>query len=68
MTRGHREAVVAQWPETARRVHVLGGEGRDIADPIGGPAELYESCAEQIDAALQQWVDRIDPKTLTINL
>lgn len=68
MTRGHREAVIAQWPAAAPRVHVLCGEGRDIADPIGGPAELYESCSEQIDAALASWVDRIDPKTLSIKL
>jgi protein-tyrosine phosphatase len=68
MTRGHREALVAQWPGIAQRVHVLCGEGRDIADPIGGPSEMYESCADQIDAALAPWVERIDLDALAIKL
>ncbi|MEQ8785337.1 MAG: L-threonylcarbamoyladenylate synthase [Pirellulaceae bacterium] len=65
MTRGHRDAIVAQWPDAAGRVHVLRGEG-DISDPIGGPLELYEACAQQIDAALESWVERIDPEQLTL--
>jgi protein-tyrosine-phosphatase len=65
MTRGHRDAIVAQWPDSAGRVHVLCGEA-DIADPIGGPSELYKACADQIDAALESWVQRIDPEQLTL--
>ena len=66
MTRGHREAIVAQWPDVADRVFVLSPDGGDVADPIGGPAELYVSCAQQIDEALAAWVDRIDLKTLSL--
>jgi protein-tyrosine phosphatase len=65
MTRGHRDAIVAQWPESAPRVHVLCGDG-DISDPIGGPLELYESCADQIDTALAAWVDRFDAEQLSL--
>jgi protein-tyrosine phosphatase len=52
MTRGHHAGVVAQWPSAAGRTLLLSPEGRDVADPIGGPLEMYERCAEQIDAAL----------------
>jgi len=26
-----------------------------VADPIGGPLELYRRCAEQLDAYLETW-------------
>jgi protein-tyrosine phosphatase len=60
MTRGHREAIISQWPDAAGRVDLVSRDQRDIADPIGGPAELYRRCAEQIDAELAQWVDDLD--------
>ena len=56
MTRGHREAICAQWPEMAPRVHLLCHDGRDVSDPIGGPEALYEQCARQIDDQLEQWL------------
>ena len=59
MTRGHREAILAQWPEARDRVFPVSGERGDISDPIGGPPELYRRCAEQIDAYLADWVERI---------
>jgi protein-tyrosine phosphatase len=59
MTRSHRNAIVAEWPDAAGRTSVLGGE-IDIADPIGGPLELYEKCAEQIKAELARRLDEID--------
>jgi protein-tyrosine phosphatase len=59
MTRGHREAIVAQWPESRDRVFLVAGDRGDISDPIGGPPELYRRCAEQIDAYLAEWVKRI---------
>ena len=48
MTRGHREAILAQWPEARDRVFPVAADRGDIPDPIGGPAELYRRCAEQI--------------------
>ena len=39
MTRGHREAILAQWPNAAPRTHVLGGAAGDVADPMGGTTE-----------------------------
>jgi protein-tyrosine-phosphatase len=57
MTRGHRNAIVSQWPEVADRTELLSKSGKEIADPVGGPAELYRQCADQIEAAL---ADRIE--------
>jgi protein-tyrosine phosphatase len=59
MTRGHREAILAQWPEARDRAFLVAGDRGDISDPIGGPSELYRRCAEQIDAHLAEWVKRI---------
>jgi tRNA threonylcarbamoyl adenosine modification protein (Sua5/YciO/YrdC/YwlC family) len=60
MTRGHREAIVNHWPEAAPRTHVISRNRGDVADPIGGPADMYRKCAEQIDAYLAEWVADID--------
>lgn len=59
MTRSHRQAIVSQWPEASSRTSVL-GEEMDIADPIGGPVEYYEKCAEQIQAALSKRVGELE--------
>jgi protein-tyrosine phosphatase len=53
MTRSHRQAILAQWPEAAKRCELLCLDMRDIADPIGGPVELYQQCAEQIKQELE---------------
>jgi protein-tyrosine phosphatase len=52
MTRSHRRAIVEQWPESAARTAVLCRDQGDVADPIGGPIEFYQQCAEQIEAEL----------------
>lgn len=59
MTRGHREAIVAQWPDAANRTHLLCRDGSDVSDPIGGSEEIYQSCAQQVDANLQGWVNQL---------
>ena len=56
MTRGHRAAILAAWPEMADCVHTLRRDGGDIADPVGGPVELYEQCSAQIASELDQWL------------
>ena len=60
MTRGHREAILAHFPEAATRTHLISRQGGDVADPIGGPTELYRRCAEQIDQCLSDWVDELN--------
>lgn len=60
MTRNHREAILAQWPEAADRTYVLDPDGRDIHDPIGGTPEMYEACASQIEALIEPRLAEID--------
>jgi tRNA threonylcarbamoyl adenosine modification protein (Sua5/YciO/YrdC/YwlC family) len=52
MTRAHRHAIVAEFPEAAARTAVLCRNGGDVADPIGGPVEMYQLCADQIKSEL----------------
>ncbi len=60
MTRSHRQAIVAQWPEAAGRTMVLASDQSDIADPIGGPLEYYQQSAEQIKMLLAERVRRLE--------
>ncbi len=60
MTRAHREAVLAQWPEAGERTCLLSAEGVDIADPVGGLLERYRECAEQISSALSERLRDLD--------
>lgn len=55
MTRGHRETLLAQWPEAAARTFLWCTDQRDVPDPVGGPLELYQRCAEHIAAQLDAW-------------
>lgn len=59
MTRGHRAAILAAWPEMADRIHTVRPDGGDVADPVGGSIELYEQCARQIAESLDRWVERL---------
>ncbi len=60
MTRGHREAILAAWPEMHDRVFTLRRDGGDITDPVGYPVDIYKQCAEQIDQELSAWIDALD--------
>jgi tRNA threonylcarbamoyl adenosine modification protein (Sua5/YciO/YrdC/YwlC family) len=60
MTASHRQAITARWPEAAARTAVLGRNQSDIADPIGGPLEYYEKCAQQIKAELEHRISDLD--------
>jgi protein-tyrosine phosphatase len=64
MTQRHRDAVLMHWPEATPRVRLLCHDESDVADPIGGPIELYRRCAEQIDAQLGAWLETIDFSSL----
>jgi protein-tyrosine phosphatase len=64
MTPSHRGAIVAQWPEAAAKTFLVRHDGQDIADPIGGSEQLYALCAEQLDAQMPSWVDRLDLESL----
>ena len=67
MTRGHRDAILAAFPEIHDRVFTLRRDGGDISDPVGMPAEVYEACAKQIESELTEWIEALGddffPKT-----
>ena len=60
MTRGHRAAILAAWPGMQHRVFTLRRDGGDISDPVGMPIEVYESCAQQMEAELDAWLEALD--------
>ena len=64
MTVSHRQAILSQWPEAADRTALLCQDECDIDDPVGGDGDEYESCAQQIDAHLADWIGRLNLDTL----
>lgn len=63
MTRGHREAIINQWPESRDRVFTIGRDQGDVSDPIGGPIESYQRCAQQLSRLIQEWLPELDLPT-----
>jgi len=59
MTRGHRDAILQAWPNAEPRVHVISRGRGDVADPIGGPLDLYRRCSEQLDSYLEEWATEL---------
>ncbi len=55
MTRGHRDAILQAWPDAEPRIHIISRGRGDVADPIGGPLDLYRRCSEQLDSYLEEW-------------
>jgi protein-tyrosine-phosphatase len=47
MTRAHREALVSAYPHAASRTHAIDPNG-DVADPIGGPQDGYDTTATRL--------------------
>lgn len=60
MTRSHRQAIVSQWPQAAPRTRLLCDDQSDVADPIGGPTEMYRRCAAQLKSELETLVQRLE--------
>ncbi|WP_037227772.1 arsenate reductase/protein-tyrosine-phosphatase family protein [Rhodopirellula baltica] len=61
MTRRHRDAIVAAWPDRAERVFTLRRDGGDVSDPVGMPVDVYEQCADQIVSELEGWLSELPP-------
>lgn len=62
MESGHKEALQAEFPQYARKIHLLSemnAENVDIVDPAGGPIAEYEDTAEEILRLLQAGFSRI---------
>lgn len=59
LTSGHRQQIVRRWPEAAPRTMTVRVDQGDIEDPIGGPPEVYQQCAAEIEEALRQRVQSL---------
>jgi len=62
VTRAHRDALRARFPNCADRIFALAeyaGVGGDLSDPIGGPLEAYQETAKALEEQLQAVVERI---------
>jgi len=53
MTQSHRRGITQQWPGAAERTFLLSISDSEIPDPIGGPLERYQRCAERIQSELE---------------
>jgi len=60
MTAAHARAVAVMDPSAADRVVTLDPEGRDVPDPIGGPAEVYSRTAERLRELIGRRLDELD--------
>ncbi len=61
MTRAHWDGIAARFPEAAEKVSLLmshAGRNEDVPDPIGGEAEDYIRCLQQMKPALAALVPR----------
>lgn len=63
LSNSHRRAIIGEWPEFEDKTFVLDPAGDDVADPFGAPAEIYATCAQQIDNFLEQRL----PEILNLN-
>ncbi|MGV3482980.1 MAG: protein tyrosine phosphatase, partial [Planctomycetaceae bacterium] len=66
MTRSHRAAILAAWPDRADQVRTLRRDGGDIADPVGSSVEVYQDCAEQLERELAGFIESLPPDFLPV--
>ena len=62
MTRNQAEAIRAEFPSHARRVHLLSemsGQAHDVQDPIGGPLSEYRTTAGEIERLIEAGCEKI---------
>ncbi len=59
MTRSHQYAISQASPDAAGKTELLMPAGEDVADPIGGPIEVYRACANQISDGVAHHAKRI---------
>ena len=59
MTRSHLHAIAQSSPEAGIKTEPLMPNGDDVSDPIGGPLEVYRTCAKQIAEGVDHHAERI---------
>jgi protein-tyrosine-phosphatase len=62
MTRSHRDALAAEFPEFRSKLHLmseLSGRVFDISDPYGGSLAEYQYCARELEELVEEGYDVI---------
>ena len=62
MEDGHREALLAEFPDLGPRLHLLtavAGEGYSIRDPMDGTLESYRALADELGDLLRRGLPRL---------
>jgi protein-tyrosine-phosphatase len=62
MTAAQRDLLAQEFPAQAGKVVLLSslaGQAHDVDDPVGGPAQAYEACADEIARLLEQGLERL---------
>jgi protein-tyrosine-phosphatase len=62
MENGHKEAIIAEFPEVKERVYLLNemvGKSEDIRDPIGGSYSDFYDTVSELESILTDGYDRI---------
>ena len=60
----HKHVIVSQWPSAESKVHLISPEGAEITDPFGGPLDVYERCAQQLDQHTDYWINQLNVSDL----
>ncbi|MDO5554185.1 MAG: L-threonylcarbamoyladenylate synthase [Planctomycetia bacterium] len=59
MGKAHRDAILAQYPDTNDRLYLLDPNDGEVTDPLGGDSATYRSCAQQIESAIYKRLNLI---------
>lgn len=71
MTASHKDDLLYEYPEAASKTYTLlefvgsDSPSTDVADPFGGPVEVYEACAGTLDAVIEQLMKKLSDKPTT---
>ena len=59
MSRGHRQAILNQFPELVSRVRLLSSEREDVSDPYGGSRRDYQDCKAEIERHIMEMIEEM---------
>lgn len=64
MTTSHKADLLREFPGAAGKTYTLrefveGGAAGDVPDPFGGPAEVYEACADALNSVVEQLIRKL---------
>lgn len=65
MTKSHLAVLQEARPDLTGRLQLVTQNGQDISDPIGGGADVYRECADQLTEAIRRIADELIRKDKT---